>query len=57
MDITGANAQHCVEVIKSFIIVITCHEISVMELTNGIGLKPRYFVTEISIEHVEAWLR
>lgn len=28
-----------------------------VELTNGIGLKPRYFVTEVSIEHVEAGLR
>ena len=35
---------------------ITCHEISMMELTNGIGFKPRYFVTEVSVEHVEAGL-
>lgn len=28
-----------------------------VELTNGIGLEPRYFVTKVSIEHVEAGLR
>lgn len=28
-----------------------------MELTNGIGLEPRYFVTEVSVEHIEAGLR
>ena len=28
-----------------------------MELADGIGLKPRYFVTEVSIENVESWLR
>lgn len=37
--------------------VITCHQIRMMELTNGIGFKPRYFVTEISIENVESGLR
>ena len=43
--------------IKSYSSAITCHEVRVMELTNGIGLEPRYFVTEVSVEHVEAWLR
>lgn len=42
---------------KSFISEITCHEIGMVELTNGIGLEPRYFVTEVSVEHIEAGLR
>jgi hypothetical protein len=42
---------------KRLISRITCHEVGMMELANGIGLKPRYFVTEVSIEHVESWLR
>lgn len=43
---------------RAFIIsIITCHQIRMMELTNGISLKPGNFVTEVSIEHVESGLR
>lgn len=28
-----------------------------MELTNGVGLEPGNFVTEVSVKHVEAGLR
>jgi hypothetical protein len=41
---------------KKLISEITCHEIGMVELANGIGFKPRNFVTEVSIEHIEAGL-
>lgn len=36
--------------------ILTCHEIGMMKLTNSVRLKPWYFVTEITVEDVEAWL-